>query len=58
MALPALPIGFGSARFGLRGDLPAIGADGADILADIGYSPEQVAAMTASGVLSQSERKR
>ena len=57
-ALPALPLAFGGRRLGLRRDVPAIGADGAAILSEIGYGAEEIAEMQAAGVLTVSTARR
>jgi crotonobetainyl-CoA:carnitine CoA-transferase CaiB-like acyl-CoA transferase len=43
--LPALPVSFDDARPGLRRDVPAPGADNADILAELGYTEAEIAAL-------------
>lgn len=47
--LPNLPIEMGGKRLGLRKDLTNPGDDTADVLAEIGMSAEEIAALKASG---------
>jgi crotonobetainyl-CoA:carnitine CoA-transferase CaiB-like acyl-CoA transferase len=49
--LPALPIEMNGRRFGLRHDLPQIGADGRELLLARGLSPADVDALVAEGVV-------
>jgi crotonobetainyl-CoA:carnitine CoA-transferase CaiB-like acyl-CoA transferase len=49
--LPALPIEMDGRRFGLRHDLPAIGAHGAALLRERGLGEAEIAALVAAGVL-------
>jgi len=45
--LPALPIEFDGDRVPLRHDIPLAGADGANILRELGYSADEIAAAIA-----------
>ena len=45
--LPGLPIEFDGARVPLRHDIPQVGVDGADILREVGYSADEIAAAIA-----------
>jgi crotonobetainyl-CoA:carnitine CoA-transferase CaiB-like acyl-CoA transferase len=54
--LPGLPIEFGNGEMGsgrlpLRRSPPQIGEDGAALLAELGYSREEIAALAAQGVV-------
>jgi crotonobetainyl-CoA:carnitine CoA-transferase CaiB-like acyl-CoA transferase len=49
--VPALPMAFDGIRFGTRHDLPAIGADSDAVLAGLGCSPDEIAALIDSGVV-------
>jgi crotonobetainyl-CoA:carnitine CoA-transferase CaiB-like acyl-CoA transferase len=49
--LPALPIELDSRRFGLRRDIPAIGADTDDVLAEIGLAARDLADLRSLGVV-------
>lgn len=44
-------IGFDRTPVRLRGSAPQLGADGAEVLAGIGYTAERIAALVAAGVL-------
>ena len=50
--LPALPVSLDGVRPGGAGDLRAAGADNAAILAEIGLSEAEIAALKAAGVLA------
>jgi crotonobetainyl-CoA:carnitine CoA-transferase CaiB-like acyl-CoA transferase len=50
--LPALPISMDGQRFGLRHDLPQIGADGRALLLARGLSAADIDALVAQGVLA------
>ncbi|WP_439594620.1 CaiB/BaiF CoA transferase family protein [Falsiroseomonas sp.] len=50
--LPALPVSIDGARPGGTGDLRPVGADGAAIAAELGYSEAEIAALRASGALT------
>jgi crotonobetainyl-CoA:carnitine CoA-transferase CaiB-like acyl-CoA transferase len=50
--LPALPIEMDGRRFGLRRDLPKIGADGRELLLDRGMSAAEIDALVEQGVLA------
>lgn len=56
--LPALPLALDGERPGLRHDIPTIGGDGRDVLAEIGYTDEQIAALERDGVLTVSQARR
>lgn len=56
--LPALPLALDGRRPGLRRDTPTIGGDGPAVLADIGYSTEEIAALRRDGVLVVAETRR
>ena len=47
--LPALPLEMNGHKFGVRQDLAAEGEDTASVLAEIGYSAEQIAELIADG---------
>jgi crotonobetainyl-CoA:carnitine CoA-transferase CaiB-like acyl-CoA transferase len=49
--LPALPVSLDGARPGLHRDLAPPGADGAALAEELGYAPEQIAALRDAGVL-------
>jgi crotonobetainyl-CoA:carnitine CoA-transferase CaiB-like acyl-CoA transferase len=49
--LPNLPLSFNGERLGLRHDLPKIGANGAAIAAELGFTEAQIAALRAAGAL-------
>jgi crotonobetainyl-CoA:carnitine CoA-transferase CaiB-like acyl-CoA transferase len=49
--LPALPLEMDGARFGLRHDLPKLGANSREIAGGLGYTPEEIEVLVASGVL-------
>lgn len=48
--VPALPVSFDGARLPLRRDLPDVGADGREILAELGYAAAEIAALETKGV--------
>ena len=50
--LPALPIEMGGRRFGLRHDLPQVGADGRAVLLSRGLSAAEIDALVTQGVLA------
>jgi len=50
------PLTMGAAAFRVRHAPPALGADGADILREAGYSPERIDALVAAGILSGERR--
>lgn len=50
--LPALPIEMNGRRFGLRHDLPKIGADGRELLLSRGMSAAEIDSLVAQGVLA------
>ncbi len=56
--LPALPLALGGRRPGLRRDAPTIGGDGEAVLAEIGYGPEEIAALRRDGVLTVAGTRR
>lgn len=49
--LPALPLEIDGQRTGMRHDVPLAGADGADVLAEVGYSEAEIASLREAGVL-------
>jgi crotonobetainyl-CoA:carnitine CoA-transferase CaiB-like acyl-CoA transferase len=49
--MPLLPMMFGGERFGIRQGPPDIGADSDDVLAGLGYSESETAALVAAGVV-------
>jgi crotonobetainyl-CoA:carnitine CoA-transferase CaiB-like acyl-CoA transferase len=49
--LPALPVSFDDARPGLRRDVPAPGADNAGILAELGYTEADIAALADQKII-------
>ena len=49
--LPALPLSFDRERATLRSAPPAVGEHTAEILAEAGYDPEEIAALEADGVI-------
>jgi crotonobetainyl-CoA:carnitine CoA-transferase CaiB-like acyl-CoA transferase len=49
--MPLLPMMFGGERFGIRQGPPGIGADSDDVLAGLGYSDGETAALVAAGVV-------
>ena len=50
--LPRLPIHMGEADLSLRSDPPEVGADTADVLEALGYSPDTIAALAREGVVA------
>ncbi|MBJ3775742.1 CaiB/BaiF CoA transferase family protein [Acuticoccus mangrovi] len=58
IVVPALPVAFSGERLHAYSDLPGIGEHGPALLADIGYSAEEIAELTDAGVISVSTRKR
>jgi crotonobetainyl-CoA:carnitine CoA-transferase CaiB-like acyl-CoA transferase len=53
--LPALPLELDGHRFGVRRDPPASGEHADEVLRDAGFSPADVDALVASGVVSRGE---
>ena len=53
--LPALPLEMGDHRPGVRRDLPGSGEHSAEVLAEIGYDPERIAALSGDGVISEGD---
>jgi crotonobetainyl-CoA:carnitine CoA-transferase CaiB-like acyl-CoA transferase len=51
--LPALPIELGGRRVGVHHDLPAIGADGRAVLAEHGFSADEIETLFAGGVAAE-----
>ncbi|HET6600219.1 MAG TPA: CoA transferase, partial [Burkholderiaceae bacterium] len=49
--VPRLPIRMGEHALGTRRDLPAIGADTADVLAELGYNGEQIERLRTAGAI-------
>ena len=52
LSLPALPVSLDGARPGGTGDLRPPGADGAAVAAELGYSPAEIDALRAKGVIT------
>jgi formyl-CoA transferase len=52
LQLIGTPLAMDASAFRLRHAPPRLGADGADILAELGYAPEQIAALRAEKVLA------
>ncbi|MFG1298374.1 CaiB/BaiF CoA-transferase family protein [Xanthobacter sp. V3C-3] len=50
--LPRLPIHMGETDLSLRSDPPEVGADTADVLEALGYSPDTIAALAREGVVA------
>jgi crotonobetainyl-CoA:carnitine CoA-transferase CaiB-like acyl-CoA transferase len=48
---PALPLEIGGKRFGVRHDLPGIGEQGPQILAELGYAPEDIEALIKARIV-------
>jgi len=51
---PALPLVMDGQRLPIRQGPPALGADTASILASLGYSTDQISAMSAQGIVKES----
>ena len=51
MPVPALPLEMDGHRFGRRRDVPHVGEHSATIAADLGYTPAEIADLSARGVL-------
>lgn len=49
--LPRLPIELDDHDFGLRRNAPDVGADGREVLAEVGYSADEIAALERDGVI-------
>ncbi|MFN8758643.1 MAG: CaiB/BaiF CoA transferase family protein [Tagaea sp.] len=49
--VPALPVSFDGARLPLRRDLPDVGADGREILAELGYAAADIERLVAADIL-------
>ncbi len=49
--VPALPMSFDGKRLPMRRDIPALGADGRAILAELGYAPADIDRLFAAGIL-------
>ena len=47
--VPIMPIEMDGRRFGTRLDLPQIGEHTRELLADIGYSPQEIEGLLANG---------
>lgn len=58
--LPALPLAFGSGRWGKRGDPPALGQHTAEVLRAVGYADPELQALADAGVigLADADTKR
>ena len=52
VALPALPLSIEGERLGLERDPPRIGQHSTDVLAEAGYSPDEIAGLAARGVIA------
>lgn len=52
VSLPALPVALDGARPGGAGDLRPVGADGASVAAELGYTEAEIAALRGAGVLA------
>jgi crotonobetainyl-CoA:carnitine CoA-transferase CaiB-like acyl-CoA transferase len=50
--VPALPLMMEGRRFGTRLDLPSVGGHTREILESLGYTPEQIEALGAAGVVA------
>jgi len=50
---PALPLVMDGHRLPIRQGPPALGADTAGILASLGYSTDQISAMSAQGIVKE-----
>jgi crotonobetainyl-CoA:carnitine CoA-transferase CaiB-like acyl-CoA transferase len=55
--VPALPISFDGARLPVRHGLPDVGADGREILAELGYAAAEIDALIAKGVVTARNAK-
>ncbi|MGO4407096.1 CaiB/BaiF CoA transferase family protein [Bosea sp. RAF48] len=53
--LPALPVGFNGERPGIERQPPKLGEHTAEILAEIGYTPHEIARMNQAGVIAGAE---
>ena len=49
--VPALPLEMDGRRFGRRLDVPRAGQQSADVAAELGYGPEEIARLAAAGIL-------
>ena len=49
--IPSLPLEVGGRRFGVWRDIPGIGEQGADVLADIGLGDDEIASLIARGIV-------
>jgi crotonobetainyl-CoA:carnitine CoA-transferase CaiB-like acyl-CoA transferase len=49
--VPALSMSFDGERLPMRLDIPAVGADGRAILAELGYAPADIDRLFAAGIL-------
>ena len=52
--VPAMPIMMDGRRYGTRLDLPKVGSHTRELLADLGYTPEQIEAFRTGGVICAS----
>jgi crotonobetainyl-CoA:carnitine CoA-transferase CaiB-like acyl-CoA transferase len=53
--VPALPFEMGGRRFGVRHQVPGVGEQSAEILAQIGYSASDIASLVERGIVSSPE---
>jgi crotonobetainyl-CoA:carnitine CoA-transferase CaiB-like acyl-CoA transferase len=51
LTLPALPLSFDRERASFRAPPPAVGEHTTEVLREAGYSPEEIAALEADGVI-------
>ena len=50
--LPRLPVEVGEADFGMRNDAPGIGQNSRELLAELGYSADEIEAMIAAEIIA------
>jgi crotonobetainyl-CoA:carnitine CoA-transferase CaiB-like acyl-CoA transferase len=56
--LPRLPIEMGDHDFGLQRQAPALGEHSAEILAELGVAPGEIAALARRGIITAGEKPR